>query len=109
MLVNNWNLSGSSILEKTCIPKLKKKSKSRCYRSVTNISNKKISKPGSDKRHIIKVNPNTETVRNAPSRALTEETIEKYVSARRKVCALERNTKNKSDKHRNGHLDCKSC
>ena len=22
---------------------------------------------------------------------------------------FERNTKNKSDKHRNGHLDCKSC
>lgn len=44
--------------------------------SVTNISNKKISKPGSDKRHSIKMNPKTKSVRNVPSRALTEETVE---------------------------------
>lgn len=54
------------------------------------------------------MNPNTKTVRKVPSRALTEETTEEYVSARRKVCALEKITKNKRDKHRNGHMDCKS-
>lgn len=77
--------------------------------SVTNISNKKISKPGSDKRHSIKMNPKTKSVRNVPSRALTEDTVEEYVSARKKVCALERSTKNRRDNHRNGHMDRKSC
>lgn len=50
-----------------------------------NINTMIILKPGSDKRHITKMNCNIKTVRNAPPVALNEQTTEGCISARRKL------------------------